>query len=244
MAKMTQDDFVKRATAAHGGKYNYERSVFITSKKPITINCPKHGDITMTAMIHILGHAPRCCANEAKRGVKKVKMTGYKIAQQIAKNNKEMFFFGAKCARCSNTKRYTCNNSCAYCAIESRRISNLKNNGVRNKRLQYANIYKADKKIQTELKNIYYETRKLEKIFGVELNVDHVIPIKGKDVCGLHVPWNLMITTRLFNRSKGAKSLDIHRISGSGHVVVHKSALPWNLKKEINHAIHLENHTD
>lgn len=51
--------------------------------------------------------------------------------------------------------------------------------------------------------NIYKQCLDLKKKTGEDLHVDHIIPIRGKNVSGLHVPWNLRIITAKENLVKG-----------------------------------------
>lgn len=52
---------------------------------------------------------------------------------------------------------------------------------------------------------IYVEARQLTATTGMKHEVDHIIPIQGKRVCGLHVPWNLRVVTKAVNARKHAK---------------------------------------
>ena len=58
------------------------------------------------------------------------------------------------------------------------------------------------------IKCIYSVCSMLNKENTGPYEVDHIVPLQGKNVSGLHVPWNLRIVSRFENRSKGNKLED------------------------------------
>jgi 5-methylcytosine-specific restriction endonuclease McrA len=53
-----------------------------------------------------------------------------------------------------------------------------------------------------EIKLLYLKSKIISKETGTQHQVDHIVPLLGKEVCGLHVPWNLRVITAEENRKK------------------------------------------
>jgi hypothetical protein len=56
-----------------------------------------------------------------------------------------------------------------------------------------------------EILTVYKKAQELTQQTGIVYHVDHIVPLRGKCVSGLHVPWNLRIVTASENMAKSNK---------------------------------------
>lgn len=59
------------------------------------------------------------------------------------------------------------------------------------------------KEMEGQIQEIYWLAQDLSKVSPDRYHVDHIVPIQGENICGLHVPWNLQVLPSDINISKG-----------------------------------------
>lgn len=75
----TTTQFIERARAVHGDRYNYDWAIYTHSLTPIQIGCPEHGVFTPTPNNHINSRSgcPQCGRlRQSKRSANTVTTAG------------------------------------------------------------------------------------------------------------------------------------------------------------------------
>lgn len=132
-------------------------------------------------------------------------------------------YIGKPCRKCGCCEKQTSNSGCVKCKEATRRRDRHKQRDraqryyvehydrvIANVKLRrHAKYRRVPPWLTVEhrrkIADIYREAHSLTKVSGIKMHVDHIIPLQGKNVSGLHVPWNLRIVRGYDNLSKHNK---------------------------------------
>lgn len=113
---------------------------------------------------------------------------------QIAEKKKQYYELNKEHIT-KSMKQYSKNNPAKF---------NAKNAKRRATKLQATPNWLTSEELQ-QIVEFYKEAQVLKLATGEGYHVDHIVPLQGKNVCGLHVPWNLQIIEASKNRKKSNK---------------------------------------
>lgn len=88
---------------------------------------------------------------------------------------------------------------------ESNKASYFSRNSLKRVSLRKAKPSWLSSEQQKQIFSIYDLARECKNLTGDDYHVDHIIPLNGQSVCGLHVPWNLQVLPAEINLSKKNK---------------------------------------
>jgi len=68
---MNTEIFIEKSKRIHGDYYDYSKTIYIGSLKPLNIICPVHGEFQQIASTHICGSGCPKCAHKNKSKLEK-----------------------------------------------------------------------------------------------------------------------------------------------------------------------------
>lgn len=117
----------------------------------------------------------------------------YSENKEVEYLRKELWYKNNPDKKVEHRKRYRLSNLTAI--RESERLKNLE------RRTRVPNWLTREQR--QEILNIYNLRDEVIMLTGDKYHVDHIVPLQGELICGLHVPWNLQILPAECNLSKG-----------------------------------------
>ena len=175
--------------------------------------CPKCREVKSfetfyASSTHKTGYASWCKPCESERSkAKNIANREHRLAKakEWQEANKDRHRASIQVWRESNKERYA--NYFVKYREENRGACNAKwmrREAARKQRTPVWLTNEMHKKIEVEYKLAAW----CSKVMGEDYHVDHVVPLQGKTVSGLHVPWNLRVILGKENRMKSNRHIE------------------------------------
>lgn len=88
---MTTEEFIQRAKAVHGDKYDYSKVKYVNNKTKVCIICPEHGHYEQVPSSHLRGHGCPICA-DVENGKRKRKWSSESCRSEAIKYKSKIEF--------------------------------------------------------------------------------------------------------------------------------------------------------
>lgn len=100
MAKLTTEEFIAKANAVHGDRYDYSKVEYINANTKVCIICKDHGEFWQSPYTHLKGHGCSKCASEVNAA--KMRLWTEERCREVALRYTEMKAFRTECEEAYN----------------------------------------------------------------------------------------------------------------------------------------------
>jgi len=136
--------------------------------------------------------------NERRKALPKSEASK-EAGRRYYEKNKELVKARANCRPTSDKREYR-----KRYAEKNRDARNL-DTLLRKRRHRQATPKWLTAEDHSRIKSIYLQAKHMTELTGEKYVVDHIVPLRGTNVSGLHVPWNLRVITHVANCKKHNK---------------------------------------
>lgn len=133
---------------------------------------------------------------------------GQKAKKEYYERNKESVIARAQARPDADKRRYKKNHKITNPDMYKELVS------LRRRRFRQATPKWLTAEQRMEIRLKYRLAIEMSRATGVRYAVDHIIPLQGEEVCGLHVPWNLQVIPQEENLKKYNKLVDPAPVQG------------------------------
>ena len=84
MAKLTTEEFIAKAKAVHGDRYDYSKVEYVNNQTPVKIVCPIHGGFIQRPSNHLHGNGCQQCGHAAIMARSRVLLTQEEARKRIS----------------------------------------------------------------------------------------------------------------------------------------------------------------
>lgn len=127
------------------------------------------------------------------------------LSRKEAKNlGQTRYYTGKQCPQGHNSERMVSSGSCVQCSYENKKGGSRYASERRAKQKEAMPSWLNEEQLK-QIQEIYKERDLIVLKTGIPHHVDHIVPLKGESVSGLHVPWNLRVIPAKDNMVKSNK---------------------------------------
>ena len=183
MAKLTTEEFIKKARAVHGDKYDYSKVEYVNNQTKVCIVCPEHGEFLQRPIDHLKGH--ECSECGKKKNIESRRKTLEEFVEEARKVHGDKYDYSK--VKYENTSTKVCINCKEHGEFWQAPYTHLNGHGCPKcayKSNRQRHIYSQEEIIE-KLQSVFGERYSFEKVKYKAMKVPIILVCHEKDENGI-----------------------------------------------------------